>query len=129
MPADAEVYVRQNGREVYAGPVELVQPEVPLGTHLYTMVDFKEGSRAGNWLAMTVQDKGRLPEWTEAEWRKRVPEITAMDSVQAISRVTFPEYVRQTIEDRLTPGSSLIVADGGSDRETGVMTDFIVLTD
>jgi hypothetical protein len=127
--AEGEVYVRQGGREIYAGPVELVRPDEPLGTHLYTMVDFKEDSRSADWLAVTLQAKGRLPGWTQTEWRKRAPDIAAVDAGQAIGRLRFPEHVRQTIEDRLTPGSSLIIADSGSERETGVLTDFIVLTD
>lgn len=127
-PSVGTVYLRQDGKQIYAGPVELEHPEAPLGTHLYTLLDFDE-EETGVWTAMTVQGKGRLPLMTRRAWQKQLAEIEAVTAKQAIGRIKFPEHVRAAIEDRLTPGSSLIIADRGSERETGLATDFVVLTD
>ena len=78
---------------------------------------------------MTAQRKGRLPSWSKRSWQKRLREIAPVTALEAIARIKFPAHVRAVIEDRLTPGSSLIIADRGSERETGIATDFVVLTD
>lgn len=128
-PAEATIYVRQNGRDIYSGPIELEQSSEPIGTHLYTLADIGDKPEVREWLAVTVQAKGRLPSWNQRAWKKKLPEIKSVSAEEAIGRVKFPKHVRQAIEDRLTPGSSLIIADRGSERETGMATDFIVLTD
>jgi len=129
-PSAATVYVRQGGRQIYTGPIALARPDEPVGTHLYTLIDLdEEDGDAGTWTAMTLQAKGRLPSWSTRSWKKRLAQVEAVDAHQAIGRITFPAHVRATIEDRLTPGSSLIIADRGSERETGLSTDFVVLTD
>ena len=124
-PAAGTVYVRQNGRQIYSGTIEFMRPSEPVGTHLYTLVDLAGGA----WTAMTVQRKGRLPSWSKRSWQKRLGEIAPVTATQAIERIRFPAHVRAVIEDRLTPGSSLIIADRGSEQETGIATDFVVLTD
>ncbi|MBU2531832.1 MAG: L,D-transpeptidase family protein [Alphaproteobacteria bacterium] len=123
----ATVYLRQNGKPIYSGPVELAREDEPVGTHLFTLRDFEDGT--GAWTALTVQEKGRLPDWSRDDWEKRLDEIMPADARDAIERISFPPHVRAAIEDRLTPGSSLIIADRGSEQETGIATDFIVLTD
>ncbi len=128
-PSAGTVYVRQNGRQIYSGPIEFARPSEPVGTHLYSLIELNGEAGAGTWTAMTVQSKGRLPSWSKRSWRKRLAQIDAVDARQAIGRVAFPAHVRAVIEDRLTPGSSLIIADRGSERETGLATDFVVLTD
>ena len=129
-PAAAMVYVRQGGRQIYAGPIEITRPDDPIGTHLYTLLDLDdEVDDAGAWTAMTLQAKGRLPAWSKRVWQQRLARIDAVDAHAAIGRIIFPAHVRAAIEDRLTPGSSLIIADRGSERETGLSTDFVVLTD
>jgi hypothetical protein len=128
-PSAGTVYVRQDGRQIYSGPIELARPSEPVGTHLYSLIELDDEAGAGTWTAMTAQSKGRLPSWSKRSWRKRLAQIEAVDAHQAIGRVAFPAHVRAVIEDRLTPGSSLIIADRGSERETGLATDFVVLTD
>ncbi|MGI9480611.1 MAG: L,D-transpeptidase family protein [Hyphomicrobiaceae bacterium] len=129
-PSAALVYVRQGGRQIYAGPIEIAQPDEPIGTHLYTLLDLDtEADLPGAWTAMTLQAKGRLPAWSKRLWQQRVAEIESVSADAAIGRIVFPVHVRAAIEDRLTPGSSLIIADRGSERETGLATDFVVLTD
>ena len=127
--ANATIHVRQNGRDVYWGPVELADTDAPLGTHVYVYAGRVGGSGAHKWHAMTVTAKGRLPGWSRKQWRRRLARITPMTPRTALERISIPMHTRTFINDHWTPGSSLIIADRGSERETGQSTDFIVLTD
>lgn len=128
-PAPVKVYVRQDGEQIFAGPVKLGQPERPIGTHLYTLVGAYNGEKLPLWSAMTLQEKGRLPGWTQRKWRSNLSKIQPVSAQEALSRLHFPQRVRAILEAQLTVGSSLVIADRGSTRETGTGTDFIVLTD
>ena len=37
------------------------------------------------------------------------------DALSALDRIEIPNDIRQSIEDKLTPGSSLIISDEGKD--------------
>lgn len=128
-PAPVKVYVRQDGEQIFAGPVRLDQPERPIGTHFYTLLGAYDGEKLPLWSAMTLQEKGRLPDWTRRQWRSNLDKIQPVSAQEALSRLRFPRHVRTILEAQLTVGSSLVIADRGSTRETGTGTDFIVLTD
>jgi hypothetical protein len=52
----------------------------------------------------------------------------ASTAAQALDRVTIPPEALERISELMTPGASLIISDKGLGGETGVGTDFIVLT-
>ncbi|MEM9355182.1 MAG: L,D-transpeptidase family protein [Pseudomonadota bacterium] len=123
----AFIYVRQKQKDIYSAPIEIVSPEQPLGTHLYTLMSIDADSGKASWNGLTAKARGRLP----GQKRKASKDATPVDAQtmgQALDRVRIPDHVRLRIEDMLTPGSSLIIADTGHTRETGINTDFIVLT-
>ena len=123
---EAFIYVRQKQKDIYSAAVELVEPEKPLGTHLYTLMSVDETSGMATWNGMTAKARGRLP----GQRRKKgeASEVEAQTMGQALDRIRLPKHVRMRIEDMLTAGSSLIITDTGHARETGKDTDFIVLT-
>jgi len=127
-PSAATIYVRQQGEPVYSGAVAIADFEQPLGTHLYILLDADHGDRPA-WTALTAAARGRLPGWSRRTWLKRRDSIPQMTARAALDRMTLSPALRLAIEDRLIPGSSLIIADRGSERETGMKTDFVVLTD
>jgi hypothetical protein len=48
---------------------------------------------------------------------------------EALDRIEIPASVRWRISEMLTPGSSMVITDGGISRETvDKGTDFVVLT-
>ena len=123
---EAFIYVRQKQKDIYSATIELVEPEKPLGTHLYTFMSIDETSGMATWNGMTAKARGRLP----GQRRKKGEgvEVEAQTMGQALDRIRLPKHVRMRIEDMLTAGSSLIITDTGHARETGKDTDFIVLT-
>ncbi len=110
-PANAHLYVRQKFKPLFDLPVALIEDDIPVGTHLFTALDFKSGSQSVRWMAVSAH----------------APEEQAT-AVSALDRLIIPESARQRVADLLTPGSSLIVTDRGFRRHTTLGTDFIVET-
>jgi hypothetical protein len=75
-------------------PVRIRNPNQSLGTHVFTAMAVAPGHTKIQWLALNL-DGG--------------------DSVSALDRIKIPDDVRQKISERLTPGSSLIIADTSVD--------------
>jgi hypothetical protein len=112
-PAEGHLYVRQNFRPLFDMPVRIVKPLAPLGTHVYTAMGFGPDSRRARWLAISLS--GYLQD------------STGIESRLALERIVIPKEARQRIRHLLTPGSSLIVSDGGLGREDIRGTNFVVL--
>lgn len=109
-PGNARVLVRQNFREIYSAPVRLALADAPIGTHVFTALDFKEGDRDIRWMAVDAEG-----------WR-------GTTAAAALDRIEWPKGVRDYLEQRLTPGSSIIVTDRSFRLHSGLGTDFIVQT-
>ena len=123
---EAYLHVRQKTRDIYSAPVHLKDAEAPLGTHLYTLAEIDPTTGKAAWNAVTAKARGRLPgRKRRGAARADVKPMTAKD---ALDRIEIPAHVRTKIEDLLTRSSSMIITDGGHTRETGINTDFIVLT-
>ena len=90
-PPEGQLFVRQKFASVFSAPVSIADPDKPLGTHLFTVMHFAPGATEANWTAISLNDK------------------ETAESV--LNRIEIPDDVRQKISERLTPGSSLIVAD------------------
>ena len=90
-PAEGQLFVRQKFASVFSMPVSFTNPDKPLGTHLFTIMNFEPGATQADWTAISLNDK------------------ETAESV--LNRIEIPADVRQKISERLTPGSSLIVAD------------------
>ena len=126
-PFDGILRVRQNGKEIYTSEVNLSDEKLPLGAHLYTLIKLNSSAGTATWTGLTV--KARRHGSDRATQSHSVSGKASMAMSRALDRVEIPAHARLVIEDLLTPGSSLIITDGGHDRETGVDTDFIVVAD
>ncbi len=89
-PPAGHLYVRQDLARVFDAPVSFKDIETPLGTHIFTAMKFAPGDTSTKWMAMSLQGD---------------------DSAAALDRLDIPNDIRQKICERLTPGSSLIIAD------------------
>jgi peptidoglycan hydrolase-like protein with peptidoglycan-binding domain len=90
-PPAGHLYVRQNFDDVFDTAVGFRNAEEPLGTHVYVALNFAPGDTRTNWVTLDVQDGG--------------------GAAAPLDRLEIPEDVRQKISERLTPGSTFIVAD------------------
>jgi uncharacterized protein YjbI with pentapeptide repeats len=93
-PPEGHLFVRQGFSRVFDLPVGFRKPNEPLGTHFYTVLPFGPGASKARWVAFS---------WGGGEGAK------------ALDRLEIPDDVRREISQRLTPGSSLIVADTSVD--------------
>jgi len=128
-PPTGHLYVRQDFAPVFDVPVTIANPETPLGTHLFTAMDFKSDATEVQWLAMTLN--GGMPDPLATEPGDENTEAAPMPSAanEALDRIKMPVAVRRWISAMLTPGSSLAISDDGISRETlDKGTDFVVLT-
>ena len=131
---DGKLYVRQAMQPLFDLPVALRDPDQPIGTHVYTAMELKDG--AMRWTAVTIPS-GYRSEQTERQVRQEVEvasrpspssSIAAVGRGAALDRFDMPQEALERLAAMLIPGSSLIVSDNGIGGETGIYTDFIVLT-
>jgi len=90
-PPAGHLYVRQDFDDVFDTAVSFRNAEEPLGTHVYVALNFAPGDTKINWVTLDVQD--------------------GAGAASPLDRLEIPDDVRQKISERLTPGSTFIVAD------------------
>ncbi|HEX6830004.1 MAG TPA: L,D-transpeptidase family protein [Methyloceanibacter sp.] len=90
-PPAGHLYVRQDFDDVFDTAVSFRNAEEPLGTHVYVALNFAPGDAKINWVTLDVQD--------------------GAGAASPLDRLEIPDDVRQKISERLTPGSTFIVAD------------------
>jgi len=128
------LYVRQGHEPVFDAPVTIAEPEKPIGTHVYTAVDYVNEGKDVRWTVVSLERRT----WDDAEddldrkhHRSETPAEpmpTDLPSANAaLDRVTLPPDVLARVSESVWPGSSLIVSDEEMSKETGNATDFIVL--
>ena len=98
--------MRQDFKPIFDTPVVIRNPENVLGMHIFTAI-FASDDLNARWMAISLEGD---------------------DALSALDRIEIPNEIRQSIEDKLTPGSSLIISDEGKD--SAIIPDggdFIVL--
>ena len=109
-PQNATLRVRRNFRDVYEASVHVANPEREIGTHVFTALDFAEGDLSVDWIGLSAEgERGGT-------------------SFDILDRLEIPVSARAELSKMLTPGSSLIMTDRGYARNTGLGTDFVVVT-
>jgi peptidoglycan hydrolase-like protein with peptidoglycan-binding domain len=105
-PSSGHIYVKQDRRNILDAPVAIADPEKPLGTHLLSVMNFSAEDEKADWQVISANEEN--------------------EAAAALERITLPADVRNRLERMLTPGSSIIISDGGLNPETNKFTDFIV---
>jgi lipoprotein-anchoring transpeptidase ErfK/SrfK len=132
------LYVRQGFEPLFDMPVTIRDADKPLGTHLYTAMEFTADRAAMRWVAVAlptqaaaepVSPRGRKKAAAiEVVERPAAPMSVQLAAANALDRVEMPKEAVDRISDLLSPGSSLIISDYPISGETGKHTDFIILT-
>jgi L,D-transpeptidase catalytic domain len=132
------LYVRQNYQPLFDVPVEIRDPDRPLGTHVFTALDVDKDGTTLRWSVVTMRDEaapraevsthhGRKSRH-EREREEIVEQRPSSSAAEALNRVDMPTEAVERISEMMSPGSSLIISDQPMSGETGRDTDFIVLT-
>ncbi len=90
-PPQGHLFVRQKFASVLDVPVSFRNPDEPLGTHVFTVMHFEQGATKAQWMGINLKD--------------------GEDSTAVLDRIEIPDELRRSLSERLTPGSSMIVAD------------------
>jgi hypothetical protein len=144
------IYVRQHFAPLFEAPITITDPQQPLGTHVFSALDYLSDGATFRWNAVSLPGetrktvriierdrrfegygygygygRARRIERTEQVFEPGPPPQTPQ---QALARIEIPQDVIDRISELMVPGSSLIVSDQGLGPETGEGTDFIVVT-
>jgi len=116
-----KVFVRQDFKPIFEAPVTIAEPDRPLGTHVFTAMQTQEDGAAMQWTAITIPSG-------YARARHTAVMTAAPTAAAALDRIEMPQEAIDRIAGLLAVGSALIVSDNALSDETGLETDFIVLT-
>ena len=128
--------MRQGFTSLFDVPVKIQNPEEPLGTHVFTVMEPQDEGSAVRWSLVSIPEQSRSADSTKERKAPKqqivetAPSATLLpDNVNtALDRIEIPPDTVEQISQLLIPGSSLIISDYGISSETRPGTDFIVLT-
>lgn len=116
---EGRLFVRKGFHPVFDAPVTFERPADAIGTHVFTALAANGDRESVQWTVVTVPD---------AEAAKAKAAGAELTAAAALDRVTIPADALERISSLMSTGASLIITDQGLGAETGVGTDFIVLT-
>lgn len=132
---EGKLFVRKGFEPVFDVPVKIANPEVPLGTHVYTASESRADSLAFNWMVVSLPGEGRVAPASEKRGKREkqaatppVQSVGTATATEALDRVEIPAEAADRLAEMLGPGASLIISDKGLGYQTGKGTDFIVLS-
>ncbi|WP_082836816.1 L,D-transpeptidase [Labrenzia sp. OB1] len=109
-PQNAMLRVRRKFRDIYSAPVSVKDLGREMGTHVFTALDFKPGDGSVEWIAVSAEGgRGGAP-------------------AGILDRIEMSDKVATDLAKMLTPGTSLTITDRSFTRNTGLGTDFVVIT-
>jgi lipoprotein-anchoring transpeptidase ErfK/SrfK len=137
---DARLYIRKRFDPLFSVPVA-IRADQPIGTHVYTAAE-GDGGVGLRWIATSLP--AELPKASKPDRRPgakadtargkaiAVPAVPAVPApstaAEALDRVDLSAEVVAQIAGLMSPGASIIISDQGLGYETGLETDFIVLS-
>jgi hypothetical protein len=131
----SRLFVRQGFAPLFDVAVKIQNPEEPLGTHVFTVIEPENEGTAVRWSVVSIpQESTAADSSKECKAPKQhivetVPSVLLSDNADvALDRIDIPQNAVEQISELLIPGSSLIISDYGISSETRTDTDFIVLT-
>jgi len=134
-----KLFVRKGLEPVFETQVAIAQGDQPLGTHVFTALEAKDGAARWNVVSLPTERVVKPGKYLvtmnrgEKLRKELTPPVYEMqqpgDPNAALERIAIPESALARIAALMSPGASLIISDLGLSHETGERgTDFIVLT-
>jgi L,D-transpeptidase catalytic domain len=139
---DKKIYVRQDFTPLLQAPVTIEHSEQPLGTHVFTALDYLSDHSNFRWNVISVPGDAPPAPRNAEKVRNAIGANRKDDGAiqpaatppspsaaqDALARIQIPQDAVDQISQLIVPGSSLIISDYGLGEETGEGTDFIVVT-
>jgi len=128
------LYVRQSFQPVLESAVTIRDVDRPIGTHVYTVLDYMNGGAGLRWSAVsldrTADSRPHGPIGRSRHGDDQQPVATSPDATAAraaLDRIDIPQDAIDRISEVILPGSALIISDEGMSTETSKGTDFVIL--
>jgi lipoprotein-anchoring transpeptidase ErfK/SrfK len=118
------LYVRQSFQPVLESPITIHDADHPIGTHIYTVLDYANDGADLRWSAVSM-DSRQLGQSGRHTAEPMAPVLGP--AREALDRIEIPQDIVDRISELISPGSSLIISDEGMSTETGEDTDFVIL--
>ncbi|MGE3991208.1 L,D-transpeptidase [Pseudorhodoplanes sp.] len=141
---DKKLYVRQHFIPLFSAPVTFKDDKPNFGTHVFTALEQDGGDKPLRWVAVTlppelpkaqkvktrieVDRRGRRIEVPVKPQGKSPEPLPSLSAKAALDRIEIAPDVVDRISEYVAAGASMIVSDHGLGYETGLYTDFIVVT-
>jgi hypothetical protein len=124
------LYVRQSFQPVLESPITIHDADHPIGTHIYTVLDYANDGADLRWSAISMDRRqlgpnGKARRGDGANAESMSPGVGPARA--ALDRIEIPQDIVDRISEIISPGSSLIISDEGMSSETGEGTDFVIL--
>jgi len=128
----SRLFVRQGFTPLFDVAVQIQNPEEPLGTLVFTVMEPQDEGSAVRWSLVSIPEQSMSPDSIKdrkvpkQQIVKTAPSATPLsdNANTAFDRIEIPQDAIQQISALLIPGSSLIISDYGISSETGPYTDF-----
>ncbi|MFZ0183833.1 MAG: L,D-transpeptidase family protein, partial [Nitrosotalea sp.] len=128
------LYIRQSFQPVFESPVKIRDADDPIGTHIYTALDFANGGADLRWSAVSMDGNADMDQLGQIRKSRRHDGHNAEpgppesgQASAALDRIEIAQNIVDHISEIISPGSSLIISDEGMSPETGEDTDFVIL--
>lgn len=129
-----KLYVRQDHKDILEAPVEFSDPESPIGTHVFTALNYTDDQTDLMWKVITpatgAPDVKRERGMSRQEWRELQRQAASRSGNQtperALDRLQMTDALRTRLAELIKPGSTIMISDNGKSLETGEYTDLIV---
>jgi hypothetical protein len=128
------LYVRQSFQPVLESPITIRDADHPIGTHIYTVLDYVNGGADLRWSAISMDrnpdrrqlgSNGKSHRGDGPNGEPMSPDVSPARA--ALDRIDIPQDIVDRISEIISQGSSLIISDEGMSAETGEDTDFVIL--
>jgi hypothetical protein len=127
------LYVRRAFQPILESPITILEPERPIGTHVFTAVERTNGDSGMRWSVVSLNDGRPRSDAVKPDARTREgpavePILTEPSGAKtALDRIVIPQDALDRIAETAPPRFSLIISDEELSSETGKGTDFVVL--
>jgi len=133
---DKRVYVRQGLTPIFDAPVNVRDPDAPLGSHLYIATAPDSDGVSLKWSVVSLPIRGgeerverpkKSKSLDERAWTATKTHGTVSSPTEALERIEIAPEIRDRIAERLWAGGSMIISDQPPSSETGAVgTDLTV---
>ena len=126
------LYVRQAFQPILDIPVAIRDPELPIGTHVFTAAE-RADKRGMQWSVVSLvggsSNVGTAA--THGQTHKgpdeHAEEMSLPNAKAALDRIVIPDDTGDRIREMVSPQSSLIISDEGPSSETSRGTEFVII--